>query len=401
MLDFGVLPPEINSARMYSGPGSGPMLAAAAAWDVLADQLWSTAVGCGSVIADLTSGQWLGPSSAAMADATAPYVAWLHNAAARAEQSAMQAKEAAAAFELAFAATVPPAVIAANRSLLMTLMATNFFGQNTPAIAATETYYAEMWAQDAVAMYTYAGSSLAATTLTPFNPPPSTTKPAGLVAQSGAVTHAASSSAGNQSMTLSQLVSATSGALQQLASPAASTAQPGSLLTLPDVLTLGLTPPRIVNMVLGPSSAFTSGRGILITNQRIEQGARADAGEVDGAFRYVDGQPHESSGVLVSTTGGRSYGSVSAQLGRASIVGKLSAPPSWTSAVPEIRLVASQSPPPAVSVAAEVCADSRPLPGTSFSQTVLGTLSKEGFEVPRHKTKPVMVRSPTTRHTRR
>ena len=31
MLDFGALPPEINSGRMYVGPGSGPMLAASAA----------------------------------------------------------------------------------------------------------------------------------------------------------------------------------------------------------------------------------------------------------------------------------------------------------------------------------------------------------------------------------
>ncbi len=34
-MDFGALPPEIISARMYSGPGSAPMLAAAAAWDLL------------------------------------------------------------------------------------------------------------------------------------------------------------------------------------------------------------------------------------------------------------------------------------------------------------------------------------------------------------------------------
>ena len=59
--------------------------------------------------------------------------------------------------------TVPPPVIAANRSLLAALVATNFFGQNTPAIAATEIQYAEMWAQDAVAMYGYAASSASAT----------------------------------------------------------------------------------------------------------------------------------------------------------------------------------------------------------------------------------------------
>ena len=41
-------------------------------------------------------------------------------------------------------------------------------GQNTPAIAATEAQYAEMWAQDAAAMYGYAGSSAAASQLTSF-----------------------------------------------------------------------------------------------------------------------------------------------------------------------------------------------------------------------------------------
>ncbi|MCV7394002.1 PPE domain-containing protein, partial [Mycobacterium paraseoulense] len=39
MFDFGALPPEINSGRMYAGPGSGPMMVAAAAWDVLAAEL--------------------------------------------------------------------------------------------------------------------------------------------------------------------------------------------------------------------------------------------------------------------------------------------------------------------------------------------------------------------------
>ena len=42
-MDFAVLPPEINSARMYTGPGSGSMLAAATAWDGLAAALHSTA----------------------------------------------------------------------------------------------------------------------------------------------------------------------------------------------------------------------------------------------------------------------------------------------------------------------------------------------------------------------
>ena len=127
-----------------------------------------------------------------MAAAAAPYVAWMNATAAQAEETASQAKVAAAAYEAAFAATVPPQVIAANRALLMMLIATNILGQNTPAIAATEAHYMEMWAQDATAMYAYAGSSAAASQLTPFSEPPQTTNSAGHRAQAAAATQATS-----------------------------------------------------------------------------------------------------------------------------------------------------------------------------------------------------------------
>jgi PPE-repeat protein len=171
MLDFGVLPPEINSARMYAGPGSGPILAAAASWTGLAADLRSQAASYSSVISGLTSEGWRGPASTSMAAAAAPYAAWMNTTAAQAEQTANQATAAAAAYHAAFAMTVPPPMIAANRAQLASLVATNFLGQNGPAIAATEAQYVEMWAQDAAAMYGYAGSSAAATQLTQFTPP--------------------------------------------------------------------------------------------------------------------------------------------------------------------------------------------------------------------------------------
>jgi PPE-repeat protein len=112
-----------------------------------------------------------------------------------AEQTATQAKTAAAAYEVAFAATLPPPVITANRALLMALVATNLFGQNTPAIAATEAPYAEMWAQDGAAMYGYAGMSASATTLTPFTPPPQSSNPRGLDGQAAALAQGTATSA--------------------------------------------------------------------------------------------------------------------------------------------------------------------------------------------------------------
>jgi PPE-repeat protein len=177
-MDFALLPPEINSARMYAGPGSGPMLAAAAGWDEVAAELETAASGCSSEISGL-SGRWLGFSSLRMAAAGMRHVAFLQASAAQAAQTATQAYAAAAAYDAAFGMTVPPPVIAANRARLMVLIATNFLGQNTPAIAATEAEYATMWVQDATAMYGYAAESEVASALQPFDEPSQTTNPQG------------------------------------------------------------------------------------------------------------------------------------------------------------------------------------------------------------------------------
>src|ERR1700753_539259 len=151
-----------------------------------------------------------------MAAAAAPYASWMSATAAQAEQAAGHAKAAASAYESAFGLTVPPPVIAANRTLLASLIATNILGQNTPAIAATEAHYAEMWAQDAAAMYGYAGSSADASTLTPFAGALATTTTTGTAAQAATVAQATGT--GTQS-TLSQLVTAMPAALQGLSSP--------------------------------------------------------------------------------------------------------------------------------------------------------------------------------------
>ncbi|MGH3556570.1 PPE family protein [Mycobacterium sp.] len=223
-MDYGALMPEINSARMYAGPGAGPMLAAAAAWNGLAAELRSAASSYGSVVSGLTTASWLGPSSTAMAAAATPYMVWMSATAEQAELTATQALAAAGAYETAFAMTVPPPVIAANRLQQMTLIATNFLGQNTPAIAALQAQYMEMWAQDAAAMYGYAGHSAAITAkVTPTTPPPQTTNSAGLAAQGAQVAHVAGASTGTGvQSTLSQLVSTMPTALQGLASPSSS-----------------------------------------------------------------------------------------------------------------------------------------------------------------------------------
>lgn len=48
-MNFAVLPPEVNSARIFAGAGLGPMLAAASAWDGLAEELHAAAGSFASV----------------------------------------------------------------------------------------------------------------------------------------------------------------------------------------------------------------------------------------------------------------------------------------------------------------------------------------------------------------
>ncbi|BBX96406.1 hypothetical protein MLAC_17000 [Mycobacterium lacus] len=168
-MNFSVLPPEVNSARLFSGAGSAPMLAAAAAWNGLADELSAAASSFSSVTSGLASQAWQGPAAQAMTAAAAPYAGWLSAAAARATGAAGQAQAVADAFEAARAATIHPLAVAANRNGLVQLVLSNFFGQNAPAIAAVEAQYEEMWAQDVAAMVGYhAGASAAATQLAPW-----------------------------------------------------------------------------------------------------------------------------------------------------------------------------------------------------------------------------------------
>jgi len=358
-LDFAMLPPEVNSGRMYSGAGSGPMLAAASAWCGLAAELRSTALSYGSVLSALTGEEWHGPASAAMAAAATPYVAWLATTAEQAEQTAAQAEAAAAAYEAAFAETVPPPVITANRAQLMALIATNILGQNTPAIAATEAQYAEMWAQDAAAMYGYAASSAAATQLSQFIEPQQATNPGGVATQSAAVAQAVATPAGTQQGTLSQLMSALPTTLQGLSSPASS--QTTGLGSIVDGLggldpfaagsasdTTGLN--GLLNMIGGDNTTvgqllnaniwntiFSSGfympsNTIAPFLSLLGQQAGSAAGDAAGAAGQA------ASGAIGEAVAGPAIGglgnAVSAGLGHAPIVGALSVPPSWTAPAP-------------------------------------------------------------------
>src|SRR5271155_736574 len=192
VFDFAAQPPELISAKIYSGPGTTSLQAAAAAWDALSSELHSTAAQFQSTIAGLVGGDWTGPSADAAAAAAAPYVSWLGTTAGQAEQTASQAKAAASAYETALAATVPPAEIAANRTQLLSLLSANIFGQYNAAIAALEAEYAQFWAQDVAAITGYSASSQSATSgLGSFTEAPQTTNDNGTAAQAASTAQAA------------------------------------------------------------------------------------------------------------------------------------------------------------------------------------------------------------------
>lgn len=166
---YACLPPEINSALLYAGPGSAPLHAAAEAWDGLAENLSSSASSFLSVATDLANGAWHGPSAAAMLGVATQYVSWLRAAAAQAEATSSQASAIAGAFETALSATVQPAVVSANRALVRALASTNHLGQNAPTIMDIESAYEQMWATDVAAMSGYhADASAAAEQLAPW-----------------------------------------------------------------------------------------------------------------------------------------------------------------------------------------------------------------------------------------
>jgi PPE-repeat protein len=395
-MDFAALPPEVNSGRMYAGPGSGPMITAAASWDSLATEVSSAAGDYGSVISGLTSGPWRGPASASMVAAAAPYVSWMNATAAQAEQAADQAKAAASAYETAFAATVPPPVIVANRTLLASLVSTNILGQNTPAIATTEAHYAEMWAQDAAAMYGYAGSSAAASTLTPFAQAPSTTT----VGQS----------TGTGTQTLSQLVTSVPAALQGLASPATSTSAGSGLDGLSGLVSLltgngsGSELSTVFNEVFGStglglnnnlwntifsSGFYMPGNWLGTMTDLVGLQSLAGAGEAANAAGNAAGDAAAAADGLGGALAGPAAGvgelggvggAVSAALGRGTALGALAVPPSWNAIAPVTSPLAPMlggapiTAPPAVAAG---------IPGMPFANAagnhVNGAAPKYGF----------------------
>ena len=397
VFDFGALPPEINSGKIYAGPGSAPLLAAATAWDALASELQTTAASYASTIGELTT-SWQGPSSAAASDAAAPYTAWLSSTAAQAEQTASQAQAAAGAYEAAFAASIPPPVIAANRAALALLVATNFLGQNTPAIAANEATYAEFWAQDAVAMYGYAGAATTASQLTPFTAAPATTNDSGQATQSAATAQSAAVSTADATTDLEAFLTQLNTEFTQFGTELSTLSTqlfadfPATTTTL---TSLGL-PTSVTNFITLFNQALTTGAntistyaagpwsllgvGSLIKNwyqmtisiPNLGVGIQGIAPLIHPTPIVGALSPLLHSGLLSGSVAGEGNVGALAAAGRAGTIGSLSVPQNWASAVPAVRTVAAEMDATALDAAPEMASIGNP---GMFGQTALSSLA--------------------------
>jgi PPE-repeat protein len=228
-----------------------------------------------------------------------------------------------------------------------------------------------MWAQDAAAMYGYAGASASATTLTPFTPAPQTTDPRGSVGQAATVAQAGGTAAGNAQSTVSSAQPALSAVPNTLSSLAAAGDPPSltPLNTLSNLLSVFLDAPAnaLSVGVDTPFSIFSYPPDVasylvgLHTDDAVSAGAGIAPWPEVGA---VGPTPSPLTTNLVSP--------MSAGLGEANTVGTLSVPPGWAAAAPEIRPLAVALPAASFGAAAETSAGGA---GSLFSQMALAGMA--------------------------
>ncbi|MEB3022599.1 PPE family protein [[Mycobacterium] crassicus] len=397
-MSFSIFPPEINSGLIYTGPGSSPLLEAAAAWTNLAAELSTSATATQSVVTNLSS-TWTGAGSAAATASVAPYVAWLQQASTTAAQNAALATQAAGLFEAARAGSVPPPVIAANRAMLLALISTNFFGQNTPAIAATEAQYEAMWAQDGVAMDTYNSSAQANNNLMqPQSSPPNSaqaTQPGSAEGGPNPGTGGTPTTPGTGGYDLSTV----GGLLDAAGLPAGllgAKMAATSINTISSPLSMGssfgMMGMRMLMMLpqLARMGAATGATGAL-AGQAVGAGGTGTLMTQIGDF--VNDKLQGAVGVLAGHFSSATN-AISAKLGQAASMGALKVPQAWSMAADGMVRAAPVLPATTVSAPIQTMSATSGMPGGPFGNALMGAMAGRGLGAVAAKAPKVMPRSP-------
>ncbi len=215
-------------------------------------------------------------------------------------------------------------------------------------------------------MYSYAGASASATTLTPFSEPPSTTNSSGQGSQAAAAAQASATPAGSIQTAMSQAQQALS-AVPSALSGAATPAQ-------------ALSPLDLINLLGSLSGILVdpelSGAGLVVDSTALPY-------DVVGALTGFHTDDIVSGWAGIQSWPGMAAvpptpfpvitnlnSPVSAGMGTANVVGKMSVPTAWAMAAPEIRPLAVML--PAASVAA---AETGASAGSVFSQMALAGMA--------------------------
>jgi PPE-repeat protein len=221
-----------------------------------------------------------------------------------------------------------------------------------------------MWAQDATAMYGYAGASASATTLPPFTPAPQTT--------TGGSAAASTQAAASQAISTA-LQGLTSTAATNATSASALSDFEGNVLFLPNVAQAALTP-------LNTTGLFTD---LSFDDDELHfEGLESTDQDILKTFTFNGWKlPPEVTDESLMTRPVMALGtaeapSVTAGLGQAPTLGRLSVPPAWTVAAPEIRLAALTLPAANIAAAPEVMAAS---PGSLFSEMTLANMASRAI----------------------
>ncbi|AKN16087.1 PPE family protein [Mycobacterium haemophilum DSM 44634] len=171
-MHFEADPPEVNSGRMYAGPGAESLEAAASAWSSLRKEMMALERSFNRVLLGLMD-SWSGPAVTQAVDAAKPFARWLTDLSEQLSGIFWQIHAIVVAYDRARDEVVPPDEIADNRAERRMLIKRNAFGRYNAQIANLDQEYEDFWEADGYAMRAYRLRVLdALSRLTPWQPPP-------------------------------------------------------------------------------------------------------------------------------------------------------------------------------------------------------------------------------------